>query len=293
MSSDTATSPYPAASEPLPRRTTTGSDADLGRRLKEGWPPLALGIAMLTVWELASRLEWVSHLILPPPSGIGLAFIELFRSGIVWEHLVSTLSAAIAGLAVGGSLGFGLAVLSSFWEPFRRTIEPYMIVLQVTPRIALAPVFITWFGFGLTPKVVLAATICFFPIFINTLTGLVTVDRDSMEMFRSMRATKRQVFTQLTLPGAMPVTIAGVKTAVTLTLIGAIVAEFVAGERGLGFLLQRYNFRLAMDSAFAVLLLLAGLGLLMYGIAQWGDRRFVFWTDDSRLAKKRMKVGSN
>lgn len=256
------------------------------RRLRPAVPAVIVLVVLLGAWEAASRAGVISRLVLPAPSAIADAFIELFAEGLVWRHLWATLYETLVGFLVGAGLAFVTAVLSSFWIPFRRTVSPYMVVLQVTPRVALAPIFITWFGFGYAPKIVMAATICFFPVFINTLTGLLTVDEEALEMFRSMRASKRQIFTQLTLPTALPVTFAGLKTGMTLALIGAIVAEFVGTSQGLGLLIDRFNFRLAMESAFAVLLLLALLGLLLYGVMEFLDRRIVFWTHDERLIKK-------
>jgi NitT/TauT family transport system permease protein len=169
---------------------------------------------------------------------------------------------------------------------FRTIVSPYMISLQVTPRVALAPIFVTWFGFGLMPKIVMAATICFFPVFINTLTGLLTSDRETLELFHSMRANKRQIFTQLTLPNALPVTFAGLKTGLTLALIGAIVGEFVATNVGLGLLIDRFTFRLDMAGAFAVLVVLTITGLFLYGVMAVIDRKVVFWTHDDRLVRR-------
>jgi NitT/TauT family transport system permease protein len=265
---------------PAERRRT------LGRRLWRAVPSIVVLILLITLLEVLTRNEVVSHLVLPAPSAIGLAFLDLFAEGLVWRHLWITLYETLVGFAVGAGTAFVAAVMSSFWVPFRRVVSPYMIVLQVTPRIALAPVFITWFGFGTMPKIVMAATICFFPVFINTLTGLLTVDEDALEMFRSMRANKRQIFTQLTLPSAMPVTFAGLKTGMTLALIGAIVAEFVGTSIGLGLLIDTFTFQLAMDKSFAVLLLLALMGLTLYGAMEFLDRRIVFWTHDERLTKK-------
>jgi len=259
------------------------------RRFQLTWPALLVFVVIVALWELAARSGLISHLVLPAPSGIALALVNLFTTGILWQHLRATLTATIAGFAFGAGLAFILAVLSSFWGWFRRIVSPYMIILQVTPRVALAPIFITWFGFGLTPKIVMAATICFFPVFINTLTGLLNTDEEALEMFRSMGASNRQIFTQFTMPSAMPVTFAGLKTGITLALIGAVVAEFVATSQGLGLLIDRFTFRLAMDESFAVLLVLALLGLALYGIMEFLDRRVVFWTHEERLSKKEIR----
>lgn len=259
------------------------------RRVGNAWPAMLVFVVVVALWEAAARAELISRLVLPAPSLIFLALVDLFTSGLIWEHLRATSLETLAGFAVGAGSAFVLAVLSSFWGWFRQIVSPYMIILQVTPRVALAPIFITWFGFGLMPKIVMAATICFFPVFINTLTGLLNTDEEALEMFRSMGASNRQIFTQFTMPSAMPVTFAGLKTGITLALIGAIVAEFVATSQGLGLLIDRFNFRLAMEEAFAVLLVLALLGLVLYGVMEILDRRIVFWTREDRLSKKEVR----
>lgn len=262
-------------------------------RLSRGLGPVLLPLLALVVlcsiWEWAGATGLVSRLVLPRPSHIALGFLELFTTGIIWEHLNATLTETLVGFVIGAGLGFVLAVFSSFWAPFRQMVSPYMVALQVMPRVALAPIFITWFGFGMLPKIVMAATICFFPVFINTLTGLLARDEPTLEMFQSMGASKVQVFREFTLPAALPITFAGLKTGITLALIGAIVGEFVATDKGLGHLLERFTFQLAMDKAFAVLLVLTIMGLLLYAVAELLDRKIVFWTHESRLAHHRTR----
>lgn len=236
-------------------------------------------IVLIGFWEYASRSELVNPLIVPAPSSIVEAFVDLFSSGTIWEDLWVTVQETLLGFAFGAGGGFVLGTFAAWSLMFRRIVSPYVIVFQVTPRVAIAPIFLTWFGFGITSKVVLAATICFFPVFINTVTGLLNVDQQAMELFRSLKATRRQVFANLTLPSALPVIFAGLKTAITLALIGAIVAEFVGSDAGLGLLINQFNFQLATDYAFAVILVLAIVGLIFYGAIVLLERKFVFWRD--------------
>jgi NitT/TauT family transport system permease protein len=265
-----------ARSDPLAESVST-------RRLGAGgvrWlPSLALFVVVVGGWEGIVRAGAVDELILPLPSEIAQRFGELFSTGIVWQHLEATVVETLAGFGIGVGAAFLLGLAAGMWPAFGQVVSPYVVTFQVTPRVALAPIFLTWFGFGLTSKIVMAATICFFPVFINTLAGLATVDAEARELFRSMRASRIQELVQLSLPTALPIVFAGVKTAMTLALIGAIVAEFVGASQGLGFLIDRFNFRLATDSAFAVILLLAIIGLALYGAMEWLDRRIVFWRD--------------
>lgn len=273
MSETTPTTP------PLP-----DSDRSLSRA--QVIPPLLLFVSVVAVWDLLVRFEVVSTFILPSPLGVVDSLLGLLPTSLLWTNAALTMYETLAGFTVGSGLAFALAVLSSLWPYFRKMVYPYMIALQVTPRIAVTPVIIAWLGFGTTPKVVIAATICFFPVYINTLTGMLSVDQDSLEMFRSLKASRWQTFTQLMLPGALPVTFAGLKTGMTLALIGAIVAEFVSAQAGLGLLIQQFTFQLNMSAAFAVLLLLTFLGLLLFLLMEYLDKQLVFWAHDARLAKK-------
>lgn len=235
-------------------------------------------VAFVALWEISVQRGWVSRLILPSPFAVVAAFWDLaVVSGLVWRHFAVTLWEVVAGFAIGAGFGCGIAVLSAMSPTFRRLVSPYMVALQVTPRIAIAPIIVAWLGFNMEPKIAIAAIICFFPIFINTLTGLMQADEDRAEMFRSMRASSWQVFRHLQLPGAMPVVMAGFKTGISLALIGAIVGEFVSASVGMGVIIQRFSFQLLLPEAFACLALLTVMGLMLYSLATLADRKVVFW----------------
>jgi NitT/TauT family transport system permease protein len=221
-----------------------------------------------------------------------LAFWDLVVSGILMDNLWITVYEVIAGFILGSLGGFLIAVGAALYGPFRQVVTPYMVALQVTPRVAIAPLLFIWLGFGTLPKIVLAATICFFPVFINTLTGLTIIDEDEKELFRSLRASKGQEFFRLQLPSAMPVTFAGLKTAISLALIGAIVGEFVSADQGLGLLIQRFSFQLNTPAAYAVLFSLTLLGLLLYGFMELLDRYFIFWNRNERMLKRTRRMES-
>jgi NitT/TauT family transport system permease protein len=164
-------------------------------------------------------------------------------------------------------------------------LSPYAVALQVTPRIAIAPLIIAWAGFGYSSKIWIAAIIAFFPVYVNSLTGILTVDEDAREMFRSLGASRWQTFMHLMVPGSLPVMFAGLKTAAGLSL-GAVVGEFISAERGLGVLVQQFSSQLAIADAFAVILMLMFLGLLLYGAMEWLERTTVFWLHDARLVAR-------
>ena len=175
---------------------------------------------------------------------------------------------------------------SALSETFKRYVAPYAIVLNVTPGIALTPIIIAWFGFGMGSKIALAAVISFFPIFVNTLTGLIQRDEDREELFRSLGGSERQIFAKLRLPAALPLLFAGLKIGLTTALIGAVVAEFAQATDGVGVLMSRFSFQLNMAASLATLLSMTLIGLILFYSMEFLDDRIVFWRRETRRAAK-------
>ncbi len=246
---------------------------------------LLILVALLAAWEAASRLGWLDELTTPRPSDIAASIYTIYveQKNIYW-HFFVTFVEAMAGFVIGSTAGIGLAIVAGLSEPFRRYIQPYILVPQVTPRVALTPILIAWLGFGWSPKIAIAALICFFPPFVNTVTGMLSVDEDAKEMFRSLGATKSQIFWKLQLPSATPIIMAGLKIAMSLALAGAIVGEFLSANQGMAVLIHRYTYSLNMASSFAVLLSLTALGFVLFKAAELADSRIVFWSHDDRMA---------
>jgi NitT/TauT family transport system permease protein len=259
------------------------SPVRLARRL---WPPLLFLVLLVAFWKLALAAEWVSESILPQPEDIAVSFYELAKSDFVWDDAAATLWESVAGFGLGAALGLALAIPSGLSPIMRQMLSPYAVGLQVTPRIAIAPLIIAWAGFGYSSKIWIAAIIAFFPVYVNALTGILTVDEEAREMFRSLGANRWQMFVHLMVPGSLPVLFAGLKTAAGLALVGAVVGEFISAERGLGVLVQQFSSQLAISDAFAVILMLMLLGLLLYGVMEWLERTTVFWLHDGRLAAR-------
>src|SRR3712207_369617 len=260
------------------------SPVTLLRRL---WPPLLFLAILVALWELALALDQISETILPHPWDIVVSFVDLTFSDIIWDDAAATLWESVAGFVLGAVLGLALAIPSGLSPTMRQMLNPYAVALQVTPRIAIAPLIIAWAGFGYSSKIWIAAIIAFFPVYVNALTGILTVDEDAREMFRSLGASKWQTFVRLMVPGSLPIMFAGLKTAAGLSLVGAVVGEFISAERGLSVLVQQFSSQLATSDAFAVILMLMVLGLLLYGFMEWLERTTVFWLHDSRLVEIR------
>lgn len=245
---------------------------------------LAIFGTLVTVWEVSGRAGILDPLVLPQPTAILEAMWRLFvTQGNVWWHLFVTLTEVFAGFAAGSVLGIGLAVMVGLNARVRRFLKPYIIVLEATPRIAVGPLIIAALGFGWTSKIAIVMLVCFFAPFVNTLSGMLNVNEEAHQLFRSLRASKRQIFLKLMLPDAMPVIMAGLRLAMASALSGALVAEFISASEGMGVLLNRYTASLNMASAFGCLLTLTAIGFLIYRTMEAIDNRVVFWRHEDRM----------
>lgn len=249
--------------------------------------PLLILIVGIGFWQWLTVDEKVSRLILPPPAAVASSFWELFQpGGLGWFHLGITFFEAMAGFLLATVVATVIATSASLSTTFKRAIYPYVIALQVTPRIAVSPIIIAALGFGILPKVVIAALVCFFPILINLLTGLLSVGHNIEEMFRSVRAPKRSFFRYAMVPCALPYAMPGFLTGISFALIGAIVAEFISGSRGLGYLIKNFSFLLNMGASYAVVLSLTMMGLVLFGLMNLAKPAIVFWESDRRLTAR-------
>lgn len=241
-------------------------------------------VSFIGIWEWAGRTGRLNDLIMPAPSDIAEALWRMYVvTGEIYWHFFVTMFEAVAGFIIGGTIGLGLAVGAALSVGFRRYIAPYAVALNVTPGIAVTPIFIAWFGFGWNSKIALATLIVFFPIFVNSLSGFLRVDRDNEELMRSLGASKLQTFFKLMVPDAAPMIFAGFKVAIATALVGAIVAEFASATEGIGIMMQRYAHRLDIASSIGVLISMALMGLILFTLLEVADRRTVFWQHPGRL----------
>jgi NitT/TauT family transport system permease protein len=225
---------------------------------------LALPALLLLAWEAACRGLGLSALVLPAPSAIAASLWRGLASGYFWPHIRATSLELLLGVALGCSVGFVTGVLMAEVKLLRALLMPYVIASQVIPKLALAPLFVLWFGFGITSTVVITALICFFPLLENTMTALAQVQPERLELFRMLGAGRWQTLWRLKLPTGLPGILAGVRVAVVLALVGAVVGEFIGASRGLGALVIASQGTMDTPLMFAVLLLIATLGMLAY-----------------------------
>ena len=237
--------------------------ANTERFLRFGLPVLALAL-FFGLWSYYVRSATISAFILPPPEKIGRAFLTLLGDPSVWRHVRVTLTETLGGFFSALVVGVTLGALMAKIPPLEWALKPFVVALQLIPKIALAPLFILWFGFGLESKIVISGVLAFFPIFANTLVAIKSTDPGDREVFASMRATPLQTFTMLELPTALPVILTGAEVAIVLAIIGAIVGEFIGGNSGLGHLAVMKLQDLQVDQLFGVILILTLIGLMLY-----------------------------
>jgi NitT/TauT family transport system permease protein len=239
-------------------------------------------ILIVLAWEYGVRLFDVPSFVLPPPSAIWESLINQLQTPRFWNNLWVTTQEIIAGYLLGVTTAFllGIAVVQS--RIVEKTVFPYVVGFQTVPKIALAPLFVIWFGFGLTSKILIAALVSFFPMLINVIEGLRSADQDQIELMRSLDASKRQIFFRVQLPNSMPFVFAGLDIGIVFAIIGAVVAEWVGARAGLGYQLLQYIYDFNIAGLFAVLVVLAVMGLLAHSFIRLLQRRFAGWTETER-----------
>lgn len=221
----------------------------------------------ILIWHLIAA--GTTPLILPGPKDVFMRLFSYFVSGRVWPHLFMTTQEILAGFVLGGVLGLGFGTLISESVIARKVIMPYIIVTQALPKFALAPMLVIWFGFGMAPKVIIAALIAFFPLVENTYMGLTTTPSSQLELFRALRASRITTLLKLRVPHAIPAIFSGFRVALMLSLVGAVVAEYVGANQGLGALIIVSQGTLDTELMFVAFVVLTVLGLSLdwlYGL---------------------------
>ena len=197
--------------------------------------------------------------------------------GTIGVHILQTLAEAVLGLLIAVAAGVLIAILIDMSEWVRKSVEPLLVLSQTIPIIALAPLLIIWFGFGIFPKVIVVALVCFFPIAINLSDGFRLVDRDMVKLMRTLGASRRQMFIKLKLPAAAPFFFSGLKIAGTYSVMGAVIGEWLGASKGLGILLTRSSQSFLTEKVFAAIILIVGLSLLIFALIEILARIMMPW----------------
>jgi NitT/TauT family transport system permease protein len=231
--------------------------------------------AAFGLWEVAVRIFKVAPYLLPPPSTVVVELVT--RWPRVLDGALITTQEILAGYLLAIVVSVPLALLIAYSRAFEATLYPLIVFLQIVPKIAIAPLFIIWFGFGFTSKLLLVFLLSFFPIVVSSIAGFKSLDPDVMDLARSTGASEWLMFRKIRLPQALPSIFTGLKVGAALAATAAVVAEFVASNRGLGYLLLEYNGNLETAMVFAVVLVLSAIGLLVYYAVELLEKLAIPW----------------
>ncbi|MBN9045956.1 MAG: ABC transporter permease [Rhizobiales bacterium] len=218
--------------------------------------------------------------VLPAPTVVARQLWSLLTSSIFWANFQVTMYEVLAGYALGIVIAVVLGVLISQVRLLDLSLMPYIVAFQTIPSVALAPIFLQWFGYGLTSKIVMAGLIAFFPMLVNTIAGLQASGREEVQMLKAFGANRFQILMKVRVPNSLPYVFAGLGLGVVFALVGAIVAEFVGAQMGLGKMILQFNEQFNIAGMFAVLVVLAVIGMTMHSIVGIARRRIVFWAGE-------------
>jgi NitT/TauT family transport system permease protein len=242
--------------------------------------PLVFFAALLILWEVMVELVKLPPFLLPPPRDLWIAFMR--KLPILGNHALITFAEAVGGFALSLLLGAGFAIAVVYSRHLQNTIYPLIVILYAMPKSAFAPLMVIWVGYGLFSKISIAFLVAFFPIVVNTVVGLKEVEPELLELARINRASQFDVFKKIRLPNSLPYMFAGIKVAIVLSVTGAIVAEFVAANEGLGYLILQANYSLDTAFALVVLLILAVLSLGLFWLTEIIQKKLAPWSAEVR-----------
>lgn len=272
------------SSDPAPR----AAKKRLRWRLPASLDGVLVGIAIFVLWEAGVWIAKVPAYLLPPPSAVFSRIVT--DSSSIIGHTLTTTNEVMIGFVLSIVISLPLAALLAQFRPAERALYPVLVASQTIPKVAIAPLLVVWFGFGLLPKILIAFLICFFPIVVDALIGFRSVPKEVLWLARSMGASPWKTFVHFQVPAALPHIFAGVKVASTLAIVGAVVGEFVAADRGLGYQLIVANGSMDVTLSFAVLVVLSLMGVVLFAIVDILERICLPWHVSQRLQHSQRTV---
>lgn len=246
--------------------------------------PLIL-VVLIVIWEAYVRVFEVSPFVLPPPGAVWDSLVTLLGEPKTYVNLWVTLAETVIGFAIAVVVGITLGAFLGKIRWLEQTLNPLIVGLQVMPKVALIPLFIVWFGFGMTSKIVLAAVLAFFPIMTNTILGIKSVERGHRDVMKALNAGRWATFRDLELPNALPFILTGMEVGIVLATIGAIVGEYLGGSQGLGYMAVATLNAFDVNGMFAVILILTVLGLMLYFAVVFLRRFITPWHEAVQIDK--------
>jgi len=254
----------------------------LRRTLFSAWArPVILVLLLIALWELVIRLFRIPPYLIPAPEAVVKQLVEQWPT--LLQQSIPTTLATLGGFAMSIAVGIPLALVIAYSRTVESYVYPLLVFSQSVPKIAIAPLFVVWFGFGIIPKVISAFMLGFFPIVVSTVMGFKSVDPDMLDLARSMKASRLATFMRISLPQALPSIFAGLKVSITLAVVGAVVGEFVGSNSGIGYLLQIANGNFDLPLMFAALTVLSAIGVLLFVAIDVVERLLIPWHASQRL----------
>ena len=257
----------------------------VGRRLKSlvtaAWlRPFVLILVVLALWDLVIRIFGIQPYLIPAPEKVVQALIHEWPR--LWRESLITTYATLGGFAASIIFGIPIALLIAYSRTVESYVYPLLVFSQSIPKVAIAPLFVVWFGFGTLPKIIVAFLLAFFPIVVSTVMGFKSVDPDMIDLAKSMKASRLKTFVKISLPHALPSIFSGLKVSVTLAVVGAVVGEFVGSNSGIGYLLQIANGNFDLPLMFAGLVLLSAIGVILFSLVDLVERLMIPWHASQR-----------
>ncbi len=243
--------------------------------LKDHLSTILIFPAIILIWELADYVFQIKEIVLPNPHEIFFAIVNNFNE-LIYHTGITTLE-AVLGFIAGSLFSIILAMIFVYSKPTKKAVYPYMIVIKAVPMLVFAPLLILWFGNGLSSKVVMAALVAFFPVLVNSVKGFSAVEEESLDLFRSLSASRWQVFLKLRLPSALKFIFPSLKIATTFAVVGATIAEFTGASAGIGNLITNASYYLDTSLMFGGIAMISASGVLLFYLINWIEKRIVFW----------------
>jgi NitT/TauT family transport system permease protein len=245
---------------------------------------LAVLLVFLAAWQWLPAVAGIPRYILPPPSQVWDAFLSVLETERLVFHTGITAAEVVSGFAIGTLLGAAIGFVLGLAPRAEMVLSPYILALQIAPKVAFAPLFVMWLGFTVYPKIVVAVLIVFFPVMVNVLSAIRTIDPDMVHLARSFSASRWQIFRMVQLPATMPPLFAGLRIAATLAVIGVVVGEMVGGNKGLGYLLMLGQGRGDTATVFVAIIMLTVIGIIGYSAVVALERRVLHYLPRAQYA---------
>ena len=239
--------------------------------LKAKAPSIAAVAGLLLLWQAVCTVGLVPAYMLPSPVQVAKAFVSELPA--LWDHSLITLQEAFIGLVLGVSVGFLTAVLMDAFEVLYKAFYPLLILTQTIPSVAIAPLLVLWFGYEMTPKIILIVISTFFPVTVGLLDGFRSADKDAIGLLRSMGANRLQIFRYIKFPSALPQLFSGLRIAAAYSVVGAVISEWLGGFGGLGVYMTRVKKAFAFDKMFAVIFLISGISLALMALVEYAEKK--------------------